>query len=149
MGELKLKDHVGIIGLVALTAAFIAGGMWLVGQQAGKNAAKATIAVVRGQVAKGCDRNQLQRGYLQVRAIEDKQKRQRPVTRFAPAYFRIVNCEATYSKDRASTAPVYLAPAMSKCFVRNVEIGTWAPMDKEPTTDPKALVKLCRRSRGS
>lgn len=95
----------------------------------------------RKQSVAGCDRNQIPRGYLQLRAQEfteaDGGKRS-TTTKLAPDYFRIVNCGATFAPDNQGFT-VYLSPELAKCFNELLRTRGFGNNAENVTTDPQRL----------
>lgn len=128
----------GLYGIVTLMVALIAVGSWIAAKDAGRTAADAAVAAVLRQSALGCDRNQIQRAYLRIRA-RDRAKDSANRIELADAYFRTVNCEKTYAKG--ATTPVFLSASDDRCFVKLTLSGLWA--HRTASTDPVILHSLC------
>lgn len=95
----------------------------------------------RKQSVAGCDRNQVPRGYLQLRAQEFVQTdggNRSTTTELAPDYFRIVNCGATFAADNQGFTE-YLSPELAKCFVKLLRTRGFGNNAENVTTDPQRL----------
>jgi hypothetical protein len=129
----------GLYGLVTIMVALIALGTWIGARNAGKSAGRVAARVALEQIAQGCDRNQVQRAYLRIRA-RDRSKGATNRVPLADAYFRTVNCKLTYADN--AKGPVFLRPADDRCFMRLTVEGVWG--ETNPVTDPVKLRALCR-----
>lgn len=129
----------GLYGLVTIMVALIALGTWIGARNAGRSAGHVAARVALDQIARGCDRNQVQRAYLRIRA-RDRSKDAPDRVALADSYFRTVNCKLTYADN--ATGPVFLRPSDDRCFMRLTLEGMWG--ESEAVTDPVKLRALCR-----
>lgn len=129
----------GLYGLVTVLVGLIALGVGVASRDAGRQAGRVAARVALEQIARGCDRNQVQRAYLRIRA-RDRSRESADRRGLADSYFRTVNCKATYASD--AQAPVFLGAKDDACFVRLTRHGEWAR--REPVTDPVKLRAICR-----
>src|SRR4051794_6303071 len=107
----------GLYGLVTILVALIALGTWIGARNAGRNAGKVAARVALEQVGAGCDRNQVQRAYLRIRARDRSWVVKLPNRqKLADAYFGTVNCKLTSAPD--ARGPVFPRPADDRCFMR-------------------------------
>ena len=83
----------------------------------------------------GCNRNQLLRGYVLLRARELQPT---PAARLAPRYFPITDCYATYVTNSGGEA-VYLSPPLQECFLKLMESKAFGPKGEDVTTNPSRL----------
>jgi hypothetical protein len=107
-----------------------------VGRDAAHAGTRAAQEVVSTQLAKGCGRTQVQRGYLLLRSGEVKSE----TARQARHLFRIVWCEQTYAVDYNGPA-IYLPDDDERCFLSLLQGGYWN--EREPHTDPRRLHRAC------
>lgn len=128
----------GIYGLVTFMIALIAVGSWLAAQNAGNVAARQAVAEVLRQAQAGCERNQVQRAYLRIRA-RDRLPGSPNRIKLADAYFHTVNCDATYAPG--AVLPAFLSTVDDRCFLKLTKQGYWE--DHLPITDPDTLRRLC------
>lgn len=140
------RDHHALI-LTTFLAVLVTGGIAIATKAVAEQSAHAASEAVAGQAAKGCARNQIQRGYLLLRAQEFGPEVNAPrgrasVTDHAPNLFYLVNCEASYTPGYHGPA-FRLPPEASQCFLRLMADGYWN--DHEPFTDPDRLRAICRR----
>lgn len=129
-----------ISGLLAV----IALGSWVAARTAGHSAGlqaqaqanRAVQAQVAIQLSKGCDRTQILRGYLLLRA------RQSPTqaAAMAPHLFGLVWCSRTFAPGYKGST-VYLPPLAAECFLKLESEGYWN--DREAFTDPARLRSTC------
>lgn len=98
------------------------------------------VGAVEQNSARGCDRNQVQRGYLILRAREfvlTDQKQSSRTTELAEGYFLIVNCKATYINS--PTEVTYLSPPLQECFLKLLRDKSFGEHAEHVTTDPQQL----------
>lgn len=127
----------GLYALVTFLIALIAFGSWVAAQDAGRTAAKSALTVTLHQSALGCDRNQIQRAYLRIRA-RDRAKNSPNRIALADSYFRTINCDATWS---GAAKVVFLNSADDRCFLKLTVRGEWS--HRLATTRPQDLHRLC------
>jgi hypothetical protein len=142
--SLRTKIAVG----VALLAALVTVTAWVlasvVARTASHDAADHASAVISTQLATGCDRSNLLRAWQRVRArTAPAEKDAQAFELDSDAYFRTLDCQATYHKGREDAAPVFLTSALDECFVALVQQHYFRT--HEPFSSPSRLRPICAR----
>lgn len=132
----------GMWAFISFMALVVAAAVWIGATLAGQSAGRAAFAeaqkVSARQLARGCGRNQIQRGYLKLRSHEVHSA----TAAEADALFQVVWCEKTYAPNYSGPT-IYLPAGSESCFLSLLKRGYWN--DREPYTDPAKLTGVCSR----
>lgn len=103
--------------------------------------ANAAASKIQAANAAGCDRNQVLRGYVLLRAAETIGSKS-PASGLARNYFQIVNCNETYITNvKAGNAGdvTYLSRPLQACFLVLLSKKAFGQYAEDVTTSPSRL----------
>jgi hypothetical protein len=141
MMMMKRKVQVSLLTIYVIAGLFCLAGFALMSYVIADHAADSAAETGRTAAIAGCNRNQVPRGYLQLRAdefVKTDSGEPSETTALAADYFRIVNCTDTFKTDNAG-GTIFLSEPLEDCFIELLRSKGFGRNAENVTTDPQRL----------